>query len=39
MEYMNDFVSDKYRVTEFAYKSNLSLSEAKENIRNGLKDV
>ena len=47
MEYMNDFVSDKYRVTEFAYKSNLSLSEAKEKypewferrVKNGEKGV
>lgn len=30
MEYLNDFVEQKYQVTEFEYKSRLSLAEAKE---------
>ena len=30
MEYMNSFVDEKYRVTEYAYKSSLTLAQAKE---------
>lgn len=30
IEYLNQFVRPKYRVTEFAYKSNLTLAKAKE---------
>jgi len=30
MEYLNEFVDDKFKVTQFSYKSNLSLEEAKE---------
>lgn len=30
MEYMNSFVNEKYQVTEYAYKSSLTLSQARE---------
>lgn len=30
MEYMNEFVRDKYKVTDYTYKSNLTLAQAKE---------
>ena len=30
IEYMNQFVNDEYKVTEFAYKSSLPLADAKE---------
>lgn len=30
MEYMNEFVRDKYKVTEYTYKSDLTLAQAKE---------
>jgi len=30
MEYLNEFVDKKFKVTQFSYKSNLSLEEAKE---------
>jgi len=30
MEYLNEFVDDKFKVTQFNYKSNLSLEEAKK---------
>lgn len=30
MEYLNGFVGEKYKVTEYAYKSNLTLAQAKE---------
>jgi len=30
MEYMNEFVRDKFKVTDYTYKSNLTLAQAKE---------
>lgn len=30
MEYLNEFVEDKFKVTQFSYKSNLTLQQAKE---------
>lgn len=37
MEYLNTFVSDEFQINDFAYKSKLTLSNAKENILNGMK--